>query len=111
MEVVEQTIEYYILSSGKMPLQEWLLNLEDSRAEAAIRKRIDRLSLGNFGDYKSLGNGLFELRIHFGPGYRIYFGKKGLSCVLLLCGGDKRMQLWDIMRAKHYWEDYLKGEK
>lgn len=111
MEVIVHTIEHYVLSSGKIPLEEWLLSLGNGRVEAVIRKRIRRLSVGNFGDCKSLGGGLFELRIHLGAGYRVYFGRKGMSCVLLLCGGDKRMQRWDIMKAKHYWLNYLEREK
>jgi putative addiction module killer protein len=87
---------------------EWLGNLKDKRAAAKIAVRIDRLSLGNFGDVKSLGSGVSELRIAEGPGYRIYFGMIGKQCVLLLCGGDKRQQAADIKRAITYWNDYLK---
>ncbi len=68
--------------------------------------RIDRLSAGNFGDCKSLRGGLFELRIDWGPGYRVYYGLVGKACVLLLCGGDKRKQASDIKRALEYLKDY-----
>jgi putative addiction module killer protein len=68
--------------------------------------RIDRLSLGNFGDCKALGGGLFELRIDWGPGYRVYYALIGRACVLLLCGGDKRKQVSDIRRALEYLKDY-----
>ena len=80
--------------------------LRDNRTKAKIVARIDRLSLGNFGDCKALGNGLFELRIDWGPGYRVYYALVGQACVLLLCGGDKRKQASDIRRALEYLQDY-----
>ena len=80
--------------------------LRDNRTKAKIVARIDRLSLGNFGDCKALGNGLFELRIDWGPGYRVYYALAGTACVLLLCGGDKRKQASDIRRALEYLKDY-----
>ncbi|RKZ91012.1 MAG: hypothetical protein DRR19_08385 [Candidatus Parabeggiatoa sp. nov. 1] len=70
------------------------------------RVRIDRLIRGHFGDSKSVGEGVYELRIDYGPGYRVYFGKVGLTIVLLLCGGDKSTQQVDIHKAKTYWHDY-----
>lgn len=110
-EVSQNTVEYYNTSNEKVPFEEWFQKIPDDRTKAIIRKRIDRLSLGNFGDCKPLGSGLFELRVHFGQGYRIYFGRKGFTFVVLLLGGEKRMQRWDIMRAKHYWADYQEREK
>ena len=80
--------------------------LRDDRTKAKIVARIDRLSAGNFGDCKALGNGLFELRIDWGPGYRVYYALAGRACVLLLCGGDKRKQTSDIRRALEYLKDY-----
>jgi putative addiction module killer protein len=77
-----------------------------SRAQAKIAIRINRLAAGNFGDCKSLRQGLFELRIDWGPGYRVYYGMIGRDCVLLLCGGDKRKQSADIERALEYLKDY-----
>jgi putative addiction module killer protein len=71
-----------------------------------MKVRIDRLSLGNFGDCKALGGGLFELRINWGPGYRVYYGVVGRACVLLLCAGDKGKQSADIKRALGYFKDY-----
>jgi putative addiction module killer protein len=75
-------------------------------AVARIAIRIDRLALGNFGDCKALREGVSELRIDWGPGYRLYFGRLGRECVLLLCGGDKRKQSADIERAIDYLKDY-----
>jgi putative addiction module killer protein len=75
-------------------------------AAARIAIRIDRLALGNFGDCKALREGVSELRIDWGPGYRLYFGRLGRESVLLLCGGDKRKQSADIERAIDYLKDY-----
>jgi putative addiction module killer protein len=84
-----------------------LAELKDNRAPAKIIARIDRLSAGNFGDCKALRGGLSELRIDWGPGYRVYYAMTGRICLLLLCGGDKRKQSFDIKRALKYLEDYL----
>jgi len=100
-------VRYYITKTGKDMVDEWIAGLADDRAEARIFARIERLSRGNFGDHKSLGGGLFELRIHAGPGYRLYYAVIGRTCVLLLCGGDKRKQSSDVQRAREYFTDYL----
>ena len=84
--------------------------LKDRRARARILVRLNRVRLGNFGDSKSVGDGVFELRMSFGPGYRLYFGREGEAMVLLLCGGDKSTQSKDIARAKDYWADYRSGD-
>lgn len=100
-------VRYYITKSGKDVVDDWIAGLADARTEARIFARLERLSSGNFGDYKSLGGGLFELRIDTGPVYRIYYTMIGRTCVLLLCGGDKRKQSSDIQRARGYFKDYL----
>ncbi len=100
-------VRYYITKTGTDVVDEWIAGLADDRTEARIFARIERLSSGNFGDRKSLGGGLFELRIDTGPGYRIYYAMIGRTCVLLLCGGDKRKQSSDIQRARGYFKDYL----
>lgn len=79
------------------------------RALAKILNRIDRLSLGKFGEWGSLGNGVYELKERTGPGYRIYFGREGESIIVLLCGGDKSTQNRDIARAGKYWNQYRSG--
>lgn len=79
--------------------QAWLRNLRDDRAVARIATRIRRLEQGNPGDAKSLGSGLLEMRVDYGPGYRVYYVRRGAVIVLLLCGGDKRTQQRDIKRA------------
>lgn len=80
--------------------------LKDIRARARIAARIGRLALGNFGDCKPIRDGVSELRVDYGPGYRVYFGKVGKTIVLLLCGGDKRTQEADIERAVMYLQDF-----
>jgi len=99
-------VRHYINNAGKDVLDEWLSELTDPRAQAKIAVRINRLAAGNFGDCKSLGRGLYEFRIDWGPGYRIYYAMIGQRCILLLCGGDKRKQAADIDRAVAYFDDY-----
>jgi putative addiction module killer protein len=96
----------YLTASGRDVFGEWLSELRDVRAKAKIAVRIDRLSVGNFGDCRALRGGLFELRIDWGPGYRVYYALVGRECVLLLCGGDKHKQPSDIKRALEYLKDY-----
>ena len=79
---------------------QWMDSLWDRRARARIQVRIDRLALGNAGDAQAVGEGVSELRIDYGPGYRVYFIRRGRALVILLCGGDKRSQAADILRAK-----------
>jgi putative addiction module killer protein len=99
-------VRHYVSRSGRDVFDDWLTRLRDTRAQAKIAARINRLAAGNFGDCKSLGNGLFELRVDWGPGYRLYYAMVGRLCVLLLCGGDKRKQAADIERALEYLRDY-----
>jgi putative addiction module killer protein len=80
--------------------RKWLDSLRDRKARARIQARIDRLTLGNFGDARSVGEGVGELRIDYGPGYRIYFLRRGNTAVILLCGGDKHTQAADIAWAR-----------
>jgi putative addiction module killer protein len=111
MEIQPQEIRQYIKSNGKIPFDEWLESLKVLKTRTKIETRLKRLKLGNFGDCKSVGEGVYELRINYGSGYRIYFGKIGKIIILLLCGGDKSSQNQDILKAKEYWNDYIKHEK
>jgi putative addiction module killer protein len=90
--------------------REWLARLKDNQARARILVRINRLSVGNFGDCNPLRDGVSELRVDYGPGYRVYYSNLGRTCVLLLCGllcgGDKRTQAADINRAANNLRDY-----
>lgn len=104
-------IRRYVTRAGKDVFGDWLAGLKDLRAHAKIAVRIDRVAAGNFGDCKSLRNGLYELRIDWGPGYRVYYAMFGRQMVLLLCGGDKRKQSSDIERAIEYLEDYRERTK
>lgn len=107
---MEYKIKIYKMANGRQPFLSWLEDLSDLKAKVAIEIRLDRLEIGNFGQCKSLSKGLYELKIDFGPGYRIYFGKIGTQIILLLCGGDKKSQQKDINKAREYLEDY-KEEK
>ena len=94
MPIIE--IRQYQTADGRMPFAEWLRALRDRRANQAIAARILRMQAGNRGDWKTVGAGVFELRIDVGPGYRVYCGQDGATLVLLLCAGDKRTQTKDI---------------
>lgn len=88
--------------------RKWRLQLKDDRARGLIASRLDRLGFGHTGDAESVGQGISELRIHYGPGYRIYFKKRGDTIIVLLCGGDKSTQAKDIKAAKRLateWSD------
>jgi len=106
MEPVPRNTEEYETPDGHFPFTEWLDALADKKTRARIRKRVTRFSLGNFGDCEPVGEGVLELKEHFGPGYRIYYAEVGNAIVLLLCGGDKSSQDKDIKRAKEYLSDY-----
>lgn len=108
MPADEYSLRYYVAANGKRPFADWLRSLGDRNAAARVQIRLDRLRLGNFGDRRSLGKGLAELRVDVGPGYRIYFTLEGTSFVLLLCGGDKSTQKKDIRLAREYFADYIR---
>lgn len=110
MNVLEKRIIIYERSDGVLPFVEWIRNLRDIRGKQKVEARIDRVRLGNMGDHRSVGEGVQEMRIHYGPGYRVYLGEEGNTFVILLSGGDKGSQDEDIKKAKEYWKDY-KEEK
>lgn len=97
----------YVAPSGKVPFVDWIRNIKDPTMRHRIRSRLDRVELGHYGEYKALGDGVFELKLAFGPGYRIYFAEQDDIIVILLCGGDKSSQNKDIQTAKIYWRDLL----
>lgn len=103
-----KTLLTYLTTEGRCPFDEWLDNLKDRKAIAQIQKRLIRVELGNLGDHKHVGDGVFELRIDYGSGFRLYFGQHGGELIILLCGGNKASQDKDIKRAKMYWIDYEK---
>ncbi len=104
-------IRHYIDRNDRDIFENWLEKVRDVQAEVAIDRRIMRLELGNFGDHKFLREGVWELRINVGPGYRVYYAMAGLTVVLLLCGGDKRRQEADIETACEYWRDWQARNK
>ena len=95
---------------GQVPFEEWLDDLKDKRAVARVLARLARVRHGNLGDCKPVGEGVSELRVDYGPGYRVYFGQKGRTLVVLLCGGDKRTQDRDIRLAKQFWQEFKANE-
>lgn len=99
-------IKEYLTADNRSPFAEWLNDLRDQTIRARVMVRINRVRLGNFGDCKPVGDGVLELRMMFGPGYRVYLAREGQSVVLLLCGGDKNSQDRDIERAKQHWNEY-----
>lgn len=109
MEPRPRELKVYETSSGSAPFEDWLDNLRDARGRAVIRVRLDRLSQGLLGDSKSVNDGVQELKIDYGPGYRIYFAEDGPAIVLLLIGGDKDSQTKNIKLAKKFLEDYRRG--
>ncbi|WP_017292543.1 type II toxin-antitoxin system RelE/ParE family toxin [Geminocystis herdmanii] len=110
MEVQPKELKIYLTSEGKSPFEEWLNSIKDQKTQAIIDNRLRRIRLGNLGDCKSLGYGIFELIIDYGSGYRIYFGQIKNTVILLLCGGDKSTQKKDIIKAQEYWQDYANRE-
>ena len=100
----------YATDDGHSPFRAWLETL-DTATKARVQARLFRFELGNLGDHKSVGGGVWEARLQFGPGYRIYFGKDGTALILLLTGGDKATQRKDIDRARMYWAGYCEEAK
>ena len=101
----------YITEDGDNPFHNWLNSLNDRAARARIRVRLNRVRLGAFGDCKSVGKGVNELRVDYGLGYRVYYGKAKTTIVILLCGGSKKSQSKDIQLAQAFWADYKRRTK
>ena len=106
MEIVHYTTE-----NGTDLYQQWVAALRDNRARIAVLRRVDRMALGNFGDHKPCRDGVSELRINYGPGYRVYYFQYRQTLVVLLAGGDKRTQDADINKAIAYRADFLRRMK
>lgn len=104
------TVREYLTADGKSPFRAWLQSLTVA-VRARIQARVLRFESGNLGDHKSVGSGVWEARVMFGPGYRIYVGKDGNSIIVLLVGGDKGSQAEDISRAQGFWRDYLEEKR
>jgi putative addiction module killer protein len=106
--VIEREIKKLELQSGLVPFDEWFDSLRDRKMQAAVDARLARVRAGNFGDCKSVGGGVFELRIALGPGLRVYYGLRGQQIVILLGGGDKSTQTRDLRRAQQLWQQFTK---
>ena len=103
-------IRYYVAPSGLQPFAVWFADLEPV-ARAKVTRAIVRLEQGNFSNVKTVGEGVLEYRIDFGPGYRVYFGRDGEALVILLTGGTKKRQQRDIDAAHAYWQDYKQSKR
>jgi putative addiction module killer protein len=110
IQVFPYEMEYYKTTEGKAPFKEWLDALRDVNGRAKIRIRLDRARLGNLGDHKAVDEGVWELRIDYGPGYRVYFAKEGNRLILLLIGGDKGSQRRDIAQATAHLQDHKRRQ-
>jgi putative addiction module killer protein len=105
VEARPRRIVHYVSPRGNAPFEDWMAAVRGSRIHAKILQRIDRIEDGNLGKYRSVGEGVCELVVEFGPGYRVYFGQDGHD-IVLLCAGDKSTQDKDISEAKRYWRHY-----
>jgi putative addiction module killer protein len=106
METTPKEVLIYATPDGREPFTEWVNALRDQNARARIKTRLSRVEQGNLGDYQPIDGGVCELRIDYGPGYRVYFGQLGTTLVIICCGGDKSSQDKDIAIALKYWSDY-----
>jgi putative addiction module killer protein len=103
---MKKELRTYRTKEGKEPFTEWLGSLKDTIGRAHINNRLKRVVLGNYGDCDPVDNGIKELRVHYGPGYRIYFSEQENNISLLLLGGSKRTQSRDIKKAKKYLAEF-----
>lgn len=106
MEVRPRDVRNYVTPDGREPYEEWVNSYSERKIRAIIQQRIRRLELGNFGDCRWLAGDLCELKIDYGPGYRVYLGIANRVIVILLCGGTKKTQQQDIQKAEEYWEEF-----
>ena len=105
-----KTVIIYRDTAGNEPFTTWLNKLRDPTTRRCILKRLLQVGNGHYGDFKSVGEGVYELRFFFGSGYRVYFGEDGDTIVIILSGGDKSSQSRDIQQAQAYWQEYLNHE-
>ena len=104
---IERTAREYLTNEGQSPYGNWLTALKDIRGKAKITKAVKQMEAGNFGDHKSIMDGLYEWRIHFGPGYRIYYITEGEEIIILFMASDKSDQQTSINQSKEYLKDYI----
>ena len=106
MEPLKRRVKHLVAEGGRDLFGEWFNGLKDTQGQIAVERRLDRVTDGNFGDHSHVGCGVWELRIHYGPGYRIYYGEDGPILVILLCGGAKHSQKKEIRKAQELWQAY-----
>ena len=106
MKATRKKIKIFQDSNGNEPFAKWIKTVS-TPIRARIFTKLDRVETGNLGDCKFIGEGVSEFRLHFGPGYRIYYGEIDNTIILLLCGGDKSTQTKDVKKAKKYWNEYI----
>jgi len=104
-------IRKYKRANGRIPYDEWFNSLRDTGVKARLLKRLDKVQLGNLGDWKYISDGVFELRENFNKGFRIYYGMEKRRMIILLCGGSKSTQVRDVRKAKQYWREFREGLK
>jgi putative addiction module killer protein len=104
-------IRFFNKPNGKCLFIDWVEKLKDRKIAALVKTRLERVMLGNYGDHRTVGDGLYELRIHEGPGYRVYFAEIAKNIVLILLGGSKSSQKRDIQKAKKYWKEFKIGQE
>jgi len=110
MDKKKKMLKIFQEPGGKEPFIQWFESINDRKTRSRIITRLDRLEIGNPGDHKHVGEGVFELRLQFGPGYRIYYGEDGPVIVILLMGGDKSSQSKDIEKALSFWKSYKEAK-
>ena len=106
MEIKQRVVDYCRTPAGKAPAQQWLSAIKDKHNQAILYKRIRQAGLGQFGKTRNVGDGVWELKIDYGPGYRVYYGIHGDELILILMAGSKRTQTADIKKARTYWIEW-----
>ncbi len=106
VQIKQRVVDYYRTPAGKEPAHEWLSSIKDKLTQAILYKRIRQAGLGHFGNTRNVGEGVWELKINYGPGYRVYYGIHGDELILILMGGSKRTQTGDIKKACAYWIEW-----
>jgi putative addiction module killer protein len=106
MRIKQRVVDYYRTPAGKEPAREWLSSIKDKLTQAILYKRLRQAGLGQFGDTRNVGDGVWELKINYGPGYRVYYGIHGDVLILVLMAGSKRTQTGDIKKARAYWIEW-----
>jgi len=111
MRTKQREVDYYRTSAGRQPAREWLSRIKDTLTQAILYKRIRQAGLGQFGKTRNVGSGVWELKINYGPGYRVYYGLHKDELILILMAGSKRTQKSDIQNARGYWIEWKERNK